>query len=292
MGEIAEALKRATDAAAVAPTPTPAATPAPAQTRRSPRPPEPSMPRARHEANEPDGSMTLADLRPLDPAVVVDEGPQLEKCRHLALRVRKELELRGAGSLAITSGMRDEGKTTVICNLAIALASISRGRRVALVDLDLRKPSLAEVLGVKEGCGIEQVLSGKSSLDEARVSVERPQVDIFPAYEPQRGAHELFVLPRFTEIVSELSNAYDVVLVDTPPTLLVPDTTLILSQVNACLPIARVGRTRARAFRQMLDLLPRKQILGELMNGARASRFSSDHYYYQTPATVAVDREA
>jgi Mrp family chromosome partitioning ATPase len=284
MGEIAEALKRATESGGGASV---AATPG----RRLPRSVAPASSSHRPEPAALSGPPSLEELRPLDPAVIVDDGPQLEKCRHLALRVRKELDLRGVRTMAVTSGMRDEGKTTVICNLSIALASLSRGRRVALVDLDLRKPSIAEVLGIKDGCGIEQVLFGKSSLDEARVSVGRPQIDIYPAYEPQRAAHEIFVLPRFTETIQELSNIYDVVLVDTPPTLLVPDTTLILSQVSACLPIARVGRTRARAFRQMLDLLPRKQILGELMNGARAPRFSNDHYYYQAPSVVAGEKQ-
>jgi len=271
MGEIAEALKRATEAGS------------PGR-----RPPRPSAGKAvRPEPVQLSEPPTLDELRPLDPAIVVDDGPQLEKCRQLALRVRKELDLRGARSIAVTSGMRDEGKTTVICNLGIALASLSRGRRVALVDFDLRKPSIAEVLGLKDGCGIEQVLHGKKSLDAARVSVGRPQIDIYPAYEAQRAAHELFVLPRYAETVQLLTNNYDVVLVDTPPTLLVPDTTLILSQVTACLPIARVGRTRARAFRQMLELLPRKQILGELMNGGRLPRFGNDHYYYQAPAKAA-----
>ncbi len=283
MGEIAEALKRASEAdggAGIA-----------SVGRRPPRAAAPTTSSRRPEPAALTEPPNLEELRPLDPAIIVDDGPQLEKCRHLALRLRKELDLRGVRSLAVTSGMRDEGKTTVICNLSIALASLSRGRRVALVDLDLRKPSIAEVLGLKDGCGIEQVLFGKSSLDEARVAIGRPQIDIFPAYEPQRAAHEIFVLPRFGETIQELTNIYDVVLVDTPPTLLVPDTTLVLSQVSGCLPIARVGRTRARAFRQMLDLLPRKQIVGELMNGARAPRFLNDHYYYQAPSVVAGDKE-
>jgi len=281
MGEIAEALKRATEAGGGTMT---------APGRRAPRPAGSTMSSHRPEPAALSGPPMIDELRPLDPAIVVDDGPQLEKCRHLALRVRKELDFRGARSLAVTSGMRDEGKTTVICNLSTALASLSRGRRVALVDLDLRKPSIAEVLGLKEGCGIEQVLFGKASLEDARVTVGRPQIDVYPAYEPQRGAHEVFVLPRFTETIQQLTNMYDVVLVDTPPTLLVPDATLILAQVSACLPVARVGRTRARAYRQMLDLLPRKQILGEILNGGRAQRFSNDHYYYQAPAAAVAEK--
>ena len=98
MGEIAEALRRATTggSSVVAPG------------RRPPRPATqaPQAPSVhRPEPAALDGPPMVEELRPLDPAVIVDDGPQLEKCRHLALRLRKELDLRGARSLAVTSGM-------------------------------------------------------------------------------------------------------------------------------------------------------------------------------------------
>jgi len=209
-----------------------------------------------------------------------EETPGGELCRHLALRVHSELERRGARSLAIVSALRNEGKSTVACNLAIALASLTRGRGVALVDLDLRKPSVASVLGITAKIGIERVLDGQARLAEAVVAIDEPALDVFPAVEPQRNAHELLLQPAFPELLRQLEARYAAIVFDTPPTLLVPDTRLILRHVPVCAPIARTGSTRAHAFRQMVDVLPRGQILGPILNGNRPPSHSRDYYYY------------
>ena len=149
-----------------------------------------------------------------------------------------------------------------------------------------------EILGITQGCGIEAVLQGRESIDRACVSVGRPEIDVYPSYEPQRAAHELLVQPSFEHLIVSLTERYDAVLLDTPPALLVPDATLILAHVGACLPIARMGRTRARAFRQMLDLLPRDRILGGILNADRQPHYASDHYYYQADDISAARRGA
>src|SRR5690606_32764743 len=72
--------------------------------------------------------------------VVEDAGPTTEMFRHLAIRVRRELEARNTRTIAVVSAQRAEGKTTMSCNLALALASLGDRRAIALVDLDLRNP--------------------------------------------------------------------------------------------------------------------------------------------------------
>jgi Mrp family chromosome partitioning ATPase len=196
------------------------------------------------------------------------------------VRIRSELERRGAISAAIVSATSQEGKTTVLCDLGLALASLSAGREVALVDLDLRKPSLAQVLGIRADTGVEGVLSGKARLNDVRISLERPALDLYPAIEPQHAAHELLALPSFVEMIRELERRYATVLVDTPPTLPVPDTSLMLRHVAVCIPVARSGQTRARLFRRLIEVLPRHQILGELLNDARMPAYQYQYYGY------------
>jgi hypothetical protein len=104
-------------------------------------------------------------------AVALDGGSAATECfRHLALKVRAELERRSLRSVAVTGPLRSEGKTTIACNLALALASISRGREVALVDLDLpslRRPRLPDPrLGGMRGA------SGKRALSEVCIHIE------------------------------------------------------------------------------------------------------------------------
>jgi tyrosine-protein kinase Etk/Wzc len=127
---------------------------------------------------------------------------------------------------------------------------------------------------------VEEILRGTTTLENVRISIAQPGFDLYPAVEPLRSAHELLVLPSFAAMIRQLERRYSVVLFDTPPTLLVPDTSLILKQVQACVAVARAGETRARYLQQLLAVLPRGQILGELLNCARAPRYASDYYRY------------
>jgi Mrp family chromosome partitioning ATPase len=212
--------------------------------------------------------------------VILEQGPDAEACRHLALRLRDALDERRARSIAIVSAERGDGKTTVACNIAIALATLSREREVALVDFDMRRPAIAKSLSIPHHVGVEEVLLGRASLDEVRIAVEQPAIDVFPVVRPQDAAHELIVLPQMAALIAELERRYATVIVDTPPAPLVPDATLILRHVSACSPVVRAGKTRARSLRRLLDCLPRDRILGWILNGERASRFGYRDYYY------------
>jgi len=271
MGEIADALRRARGQSALRSQPRPEAPLPPAPERAAPEadlgplPATPDKPPAE----------TIESLHPADAAIALEEGAEVEACRQVALRLRAALDANEARSVAVVSAVRDEGKTSTLCNVGIALASMSRGRDVALVDLDLRRPSLARVLDVRAGAGVEDVLKGRASLDEARVSVRRPAIDLYVTSSAQQSAHELLVLPTFARMIDELERRYTTVLIDTPPALLVPDTNLILRRVSFCIPVARAGRTRAREFQRLVELLPRQQLLGVLLNGGRGT----ERYY-------------
>jgi Mrp family chromosome partitioning ATPase len=214
-------------------------------------------------------------------AVVLDEGsPATESFRQLALRVRAELQRRSSRSVAITGPLHDEGKTTIACGLALALASLSRGREVALVDLDLRRPSLAADLRIPTEAGVEEFILGERALSEVCVSIEKPAVDVFPAVSPNDSAHELFVQPGFASLVRELELRYATVICDTPPVLLVPDTSLALDQVSTYIAVGRSGETRERALQSLLELLPRDRLLGTVLNEGSLSVRSRLYDYY------------
>ena len=217
---------------------------------------------------------------PENPAIVLENGPNAEVCRHLALRLRTELDERGARSVAIVSAERGDGKTTVACNLALALASLSRGREVALIDLDLRRPSVASYLALPAKRGVEKVLRGEAELDEVLLAVHHPAFDVVPAVNPQSAAHELMVRSQVGELIAELERRYAIVIIDTPPAPLVPDANLVLRHAATCAPVVRTGKTRARFFRRLVDCLPRDQVIGWIVNGDRSSRFRDDDYYY------------
>ncbi len=277
MGEIADAIRRArTEGFGTARTPERV----PVGLRPSLAPLAPAPPLAA-PAPDPRPAEHRVDTVESDyPAVVLDDGPNAEACRHVALRLRSAMEARGARSVLIVSAERGDGKTTVACNMAIALATLSRGRDVALIDLDLRKPSVGSYLSLSKGTGIEAVLLGKATLDDVRVEVQNPAIDIYPAVVPQRAAHELMVLPQLGELIGLLERRYAAVIIDSPPAPVVPDATLILRHVAACVPVVRAGKTRARSFRRLVDCVPRAQLTGWILNGDRSSGQTYDYYYY------------
>jgi capsular exopolysaccharide synthesis family protein len=203
----------------------------------------------------------------------------LDLHRQLALRVRRELERQDTRGISIVSALRNEGKTTVACNLAMALASLSPNRDVALIDLDLRNPSVAHRFGFEPQAGVEEVIMGRAELSSIRLPMDHPALDVYPAREPQRAAHELLVTTRFADMLRELQRRYALVVVDTPPTLLVPDSMLILRHVGACIAVADLGMTRVRRFNEMLDLLPEHQLIGKILNRTSAPKHQQDYYY-------------
>jgi Mrp family chromosome partitioning ATPase len=298
VGEISDALRRARGGSASAPEGRAAAegTPAPEElSKRVVRRPDPTQPDADPAApafaDDTDARrLSLGRDREGEwqaRVVAVDGGsPATESFRQLALRVRAELQRRSSRSVAITGPLHDEGKTTIACGLALALASLSRGREVALVDLDLRRPSLAADLRIPTEAGVEEFILGERALSEVCVSIEKPAVDVFPAARPNDSAHELFLQPGFASLVRELELRYATVIFDTPPVLLVPDTSLALDQVSTYIAVARSGETRERALRSLMEILPRDRFLGTVLNEGSLS-IDTRHYGYYSEDSVS-----
>ena len=224
-------------------------------------------------------------------AVLVKGSAVADRFRHFALRVKRDLEERGAKSVVVTSALRGEGKTVTACNLALALASIAAGKRIALLDLDLRSPSIARAMATVPIAGVEEVFGGKRSLGSVRIRTDVPSLDVFPVGEPVAEAHELLARPEVGKVLRELENRYDLVVCDAPPVLPVPDVPLILSHVGACLLVAGAGSTQQSAFREMLELLPREQLLGTFLNCTRSSR-QSQYYQHSTEDPAATRQES
>lgn len=214
-------------------------------------------------------------------AVLVDErGATAEQFRQLAVRILRHFEANELRTLAVASSTRAEGKTTSSCNLALALASVAGGRRVALVELDLRLPKVASGLDVKPIVGIEDVLLGSSALRFARLRTQLPSLDLFLARKAQLRAHELISSPNCLRMVAALAASYDLVVFDTPPVLLVPDAAILIEALDACLPVVRQGVTRCAALASLLSTIPDEKILGALLNEATTAVRARDYAYY------------
>jgi capsular exopolysaccharide synthesis family protein len=288
MGEISDALKRARREGA-----------APAEPARQPEEREPVETTYRDAlAQEPppppgtegppveipeNGSATGFGRRVLSQP----HGPVSEHYRHFAIRLNRSLKEVGGRSVIITSASRAEGKTTTSCNLALALASVAGGRQVALLELDIRRPSISEELAVQARVGVEAVLAGESTLAEACLPTNVPDLDLYIVNRPESEALLRLSSPALAGMLRDLRRRYDLIVVDSPPVLPVPDVPLILSHVDAAVVVARVGVTRRAAFQDMLEILGNEKILGVFLNQSGLPRHSR-YYGYDSygPATA------
>jgi Mrp family chromosome partitioning ATPase len=214
-------------------------------------------------------------------AVLLDpRQPHTERFRRFALRVRQELKRRELRSVLITSPVRSEGKTLTACNLALALASMAAGGRIAFLELDVRRPSASQGLGVLPRVGIEEVLTGAAALETACIRTELPSLDLYLVREPPARAHEVLALPSLATVFRQLETRYDTVVVDSPPVLPVPDVSLILGHVGACVAVVRAGSSRLKAARDTFEQLPREKLLGVFVNDVSVLRSSEQYGYY------------
>ena len=191
-------------------------------------------------------------------------------------RIRTNLQFsrpdRRLCTLAVSSAEKGDGKTTTSANLAFALASA--GKRTLLVDADLRRPGVHDVLDLPREPGLSQLLFADSrSLD--RFSSTLNDLHVVPSGEDVPNPAELMGSQRMGELVEELQQQFDYVIFDTPPVLLFSDALGLASQCDGTLLVASADSTDGRAFDHAVELLHdvEADVLGAILNRYDASSF-------------------
>lgn len=170
-------------------------------------------------------------------------------------------------TVAVSSPLAGEGKTTASINLAVVTA-MSVGRRVLLVDCDMRKPKVHQALGLRPEAGIAEVLSGEVSVDEAIVKVEGMNLDVLAVRGRPSNPSELLGSPRMHELVQQLAERYDRVILDTPAALGVPDAKAVAEIADGVVMVVRAGVTSQQDVEAAVEQLDRRRLLGLVLNGA------------------------
>jgi tyrosine-protein kinase len=196
---------------------------------------------------------------------------------------------RSLASVLVTSPVAADGKTTVATNLAKTLAR--SGKDVILVDADLRRPQVAERLGIKSTSGLSSVLTSDENVQEALVdypieSIYRGRLQVLPAGSPPPNPSELLASQRMRTLLSHLGIVSDIVVVDTSPLLTVSDTTPLLEQVSGIVMVAQVGQANKDAVRRFVQVVNSAHgtILGVVATGTTdADKHGYYGYYEQHP---------
>lgn len=169
--------------------------------------------------------------------------------------------------IAVCSALPGDGKTTAAINLAIVTA-MSVGRRILLVDCDLRKPKVHRSLGLRPTAGLGEVLLEEASLDEAITKVEGTNLEVLPVRGMPGNPSELLASSQMRALIEELSRSYDRVILDTPATLGLPDAKTLSELCDGLVLVVRAGETPREDIQATLDVLDRRRILGVVLNGA------------------------
>lgn len=273
MGEISEALKRAREGARREAAAAPLAPPVREATGSHVAP-----------ARDATSAITLSDAMDGNwrarTVLAQPRSEHAEGYRHFAIRLQRRLKESGARSILVTSAARGEGKTTTTCNLALALASMGRGHRIALVELDLRRPAAAAALGVRVRVGIERVLAGDARVADACLHTQFTELDLYLASGPARDPLGAISAPPVGSLLRDLARQYDLLVVDSPPVLPVPDVPLLVTHTDAVLLVARNGVSRQAALREAVETLGEGKVVGVFLNEGKTPRHRRYYGYY------------
>ena len=182
--------------------------------------------------------------------------------------------------LLIASTGPREGKTTAAISIGITMAQ--SGKRVLLVDGDLRRPRLHRTFGVPSQAGLSTLILGESTIEEAVKSTSIDRLSVLPAGPVPPNPAELLHSARYTEVVKALSERFDQVIIDSPPVGVVTDALVMSTRADGLVLVVRSGTTpKKAAYRGRRALLEiNAHIYGAVLNDVDLGSRAGQYYYY------------
>jgi protein-tyrosine kinase len=210
----------------------------------------------------------------------------VEQYRKLASVLHHSQLERGTKVLMVTSSVANEGKTLTATNLALTLSESYR-RSVLLIDADLRRPTLHEVFKVANVVGLGDGLRTQfdQPLSLARVTA---RLALLTAGRPDSDPIGGLASERMQRVVKEAANAFDWVLVDTPPVGLLPDAKIVAQMVDGALVVIEAERTPYPIVQHAIDSIGRDKIIGVVLNRAATGASGESGYYSYYDSYVRV----
>ncbi|WP_077307299.1 CpsD/CapB family tyrosine-protein kinase [Terribacillus halophilus] len=181
--------------------------------------------------------------------------------------------------LLVTSSGPSEGKSSTTANLGVVFAQ--QGKRVLLVDADLRKPTVHYTFKLDNRIGLSTVLVGEKTLEEAVKETDIPNLDILTCGPIPPNPSELLGSKSMKQMLHLAQETYDVIVFDTPPVLAVTDAQILANICDGSIIVARSEQTEYEAIQKAKELMEpaHAKLLGIVLNDV-AQKKSNTYYYY------------
>ncbi|QNI36591.1 CpsD/CapB family tyrosine-protein kinase [Edaphobacter albus] len=222
---------------------------------------------------------------------LLERGPAVEQFRSLRSRVFEARDIKPIKSILVSSGLPQEGKSFVSANLAVSLAR-HKNSKVLLIDGDMRRYTLHELLGAESHPGLADYLSGKASLEDV---MQRPSENTnFPDIERQVLSNLTFIPggnggdkaadlsgnSRFADLLRIAAPHFDWIIVDSSPVIPVSDGVNLARSCDGVLLVARSGVTKYTVAQRAAAELRAANVLGFVLNAVHEDLGAGSYYNY------------
>lgn len=232
-------------------------------------------------------ALSLAQL----PALL-ERGPAVEQFRSLRSRIFELRDISPLKTILVTSGLPQEGKSFISTNLALSLAR-HKNSKVLLIDGDMRRYTLHQILGCDSHPGLADYLAGKAAILEVMQRPEQmpatsgttpilPNLTFIAGGNGGDKAADLSGSPRFRELIRLASPLFDWIIVDSSPVLPVSDAVNLARSCDGVLLIARGGVTKFPVAQRAQSELKASNILGFVLNAVQETPEVGNYYGYES----------
>lgn len=227
---------------------------------------------------------------------IVETDPRCEIAeayRSLRTEIYFGLPDHQARTILITSPAPQDGKSTTACNLAIAMAKA--GRRVLLIDADLRKPTIHRIFSLKAESGLSDVLNKQANLEDVVTAIDIENLSILPCGSIPPNPSEMLNSDAFKQVLETLAGRYEHVIIDSPPVMAVTDARILGALCQITLLVLRadksIRKAGVEARRGLLSV--GAKVLGLIINDAPSggSRYGYPAYGYQCAGANGLHNE-
>lgn len=220
-------------------------------------------------------------------------SPRAESFRQLRTNLQFAHVSHKSKTVLMTSSLPGEGKSTTATNLAIALAQA--GQKVVLIDADLRRPMIAEYLGLERNVGLTTALIGQADVDDVLQPWGDDDLYVLASGQIPPNPSELLGSDKMKHLINQLENTFDAVIIDAPPLLPVTDAAVLAQQVGGVVLVVGTQKVRSPELEKSLAALEMVEadLLGVVLNRLPAKgpdAIAYSYYSYESPLAPSKTR--